>query len=115
MGPAATAAAESHSRPLLRRRRTPSTTATRELSWQPPGPSSSRVAACAATRKFRLPGSAARERYTAVMAERTVRCVKLGQELPGLDKPPFSGALGQRIFEGVSKRAWELWQQEAEK
>jgi Fe-S cluster biosynthesis and repair protein YggX len=49
------------------------------------------------------------------MAERTVTCQKLGQPLPGLDKPPFPGPLGQRIFDGISKRAWDLWQDEAAK
>ncbi len=29
---------------------------------------------------------------------RMVKCVKLGRELPGLDKPPFPGELGQRIL-----------------
>jgi Fe-S cluster biosynthesis and repair protein YggX len=41
--------------------------------------------------------------------ERMVQCVKFGKELPGLEKPPFPGPLGQRIFENVSKQAWELW------
>jgi Fe-S cluster biosynthesis and repair protein YggX len=49
------------------------------------------------------------------MAQRTVRCAKLGQDLPGLDAPPFPGTLGQRIFEGVSKRAFDLWQEESAK
>jgi len=40
---------------------------------------------------------------------RTVHCVKLGQESEGLDFPPYPGALGQRIFENVSKEAWEQW------
>ena len=40
---------------------------------------------------------------------RMVMCVKLGRELPGLDKPPFPGELGQRIYEHVSKQAWEMW------
>ncbi len=44
-----------------------------------------------------------------------VQCAKLGQELQGLDAPPFPGALGQRIFEQVSKRSFELWQEESEK
>lgn len=44
---------------------------------------------------------------------RMVQCVKLGQELPGLEKPPFPGELGQRIYENVSAEAWELWQQQA--
>jgi Fe-S cluster biosynthesis and repair protein YggX len=42
-----------------------------------------------------------------------VHCAKLGQELPGLESPPFPGALGQRIFENVSKRAFDLWQEES--
>ena len=40
---------------------------------------------------------------------RMVQCVKLGRELPGLDKPPFPGELGQRIYENVSKQAWDMW------
>lgn len=43
------------------------------------------------------------------MGERMVKCVKLGEELPGLDEPPYTGELGQRIYENVSKKAWELW------
>ena len=43
------------------------------------------------------------------MAERMVKCVKFQKELPGLDEPPFSNALGQRIFDNVSKDAWKLW------
>ncbi len=39
-----------------------------------------------------------------------VQCVKLGRELPGLEKPPFPGALGQRIYELVSAEGYELWQ-----
>jgi Fe-S cluster biosynthesis and repair protein YggX len=35
--------------------------------------------------------------------------VKIGRELPGLDSPPFSGPLGQRIYENVSQQAWALW------
>jgi Fe-S cluster biosynthesis and repair protein YggX len=42
-----------------------------------------------------------------------VNCVKLGRELPGLDAPPFSGALGQRIYEHVSQQAWDLWPAQA--
>jgi Fe-S cluster biosynthesis and repair protein YggX len=40
---------------------------------------------------------------------RMVMCVKLGRELPGLEKPPFPGELGQRIYEHVSIQAWEMW------
>jgi Fe-S cluster biosynthesis and repair protein YggX len=38
-----------------------------------------------------------------------VQCVKLGREAEGLDKPPYPGELGQRIFEQVSKEAWQQW------
>jgi Fe-S cluster biosynthesis and repair protein YggX len=40
---------------------------------------------------------------------RMVKCLKLERELPGLEKPPLPGALGQKIFENVSKEAWALW------
>ncbi len=40
---------------------------------------------------------------------RTVQCVKLGKEAEGLDKPTYPGELGQRIFDQVSKEAWQMW------
>lgn len=40
---------------------------------------------------------------------RTVQCVKLGNELPGLEKQPFPGELGQRIYENVSAEAYDQW------
>lgn len=40
---------------------------------------------------------------------RTVHCVLLGQEAEGLDRPPYPGELGQRIYENVSKEAWQRW------
>ena len=40
---------------------------------------------------------------------RTVHCRKFGEELEGLDAPPFPGAKGQEVFETVSRRAWEAW------
>ena len=38
-----------------------------------------------------------------------VQCVKLGREAEALDRPPYPGALGQRIFESISKEAWQGW------
>ena len=35
--------------------------------------------------------------------------MKLGHEAEGLDRPPYPGELGQRIFENVSKEAWQQW------
>lgn len=40
---------------------------------------------------------------------RTVDCVKLGTEAPGLPAPPWPGELGQRIFDNVSQAAWQQW------
>lgn len=40
---------------------------------------------------------------------RTVQCVLLGHEAEGLDRPPYPGELGQRIYENVSKQAWQRW------
>jgi Fe-S cluster biosynthesis and repair protein YggX len=40
---------------------------------------------------------------------RTVHCVLLKREAAGLDRPPYPGPLGQRIFEQVSKEAWAGW------
>ena len=40
---------------------------------------------------------------------RTVHCVKLNKEAPGLERPPYPGPLGQRIFEQVSQEAWQMW------
>ena len=38
-----------------------------------------------------------------------VDCIKLGHEAEGLEKLPFKGELGQRIYDHVSKEAWKQW------
>ncbi|AEG32341.1 MULTISPECIES: oxidative damage protection protein [Thiomicrospira] len=40
---------------------------------------------------------------------RRVQCVKLKQEMDGLDFAPFPGELGQKVFDNVSKEAWKQW------
>ncbi len=40
---------------------------------------------------------------------RTVHCVLLDREGEGLDFAPYPGELGQRIYEKVSKEAWQRW------
>jgi len=40
---------------------------------------------------------------------RTVNCVKLKKEADGLDRAPYPGELGQKIFDNVSKEAWQQW------
>jgi Fe-S cluster biosynthesis and repair protein YggX len=41
-----------------------------------------------------------------------VHCVKLGKEAEGLDRPTYPGDLGKRIFDNVSKEAWQQWMQQ---
>jgi len=43
---------------------------------------------------------------------RTVMCSKLGREMPGLEKPPFAGEVGQQIFDKVSAEAWRAWNED---
>jgi Fe-S cluster biosynthesis and repair protein YggX len=38
-----------------------------------------------------------------------VHCVKLKREAEGLEKPPFKGDLGKRVFDTVSQEAWRQW------
>ena len=40
---------------------------------------------------------------------RPVNCVILGKEAEGLDYAPYPGDLGQRIYDSVSKEAWQKW------
>ena len=45
------------------------------------------------------------------MSERTVHCVKLKRDLPGLDSPPIPGPVGQKVYENVSAEAWKLFEE----
>jgi Fe-S cluster biosynthesis and repair protein YggX len=38
-----------------------------------------------------------------------VQCVKLKKEAEGLDRPTYPGDLGKRVFDNVSKQAWQDW------
>ncbi len=38
-----------------------------------------------------------------------VKCIKLGVEAEGLERPPIPGELGKKIWENVSKEAWQQW------
>ncbi len=40
---------------------------------------------------------------------RMVNCIKLGKEAEGLDMLTYPGELGQKIFDGISKEAWQGW------
>jgi Fe-S cluster biosynthesis and repair protein YggX len=38
-----------------------------------------------------------------------VQCVMLGIEAEGLERPPYPGELGMRIYDNVSREAWQRW------
>jgi Fe-S cluster biosynthesis and repair protein YggX len=40
---------------------------------------------------------------------RTVQCSLLKKEAEGLDFPTYPGELGKRIYQSVSKEAWQQW------
>jgi Fe-S cluster biosynthesis and repair protein YggX len=40
---------------------------------------------------------------------RMVQCILLGVEAEGMDYAPYPGELGQRIYDSVSKQAWQQW------
>ena len=44
-----------------------------------------------------------------------VKCVKRGENLPGLPYKPFQDALGQRIYDSISEAAWKDWIEHSKK
>lgn len=40
---------------------------------------------------------------------RTVYCQYLKREAPGLERVPYPGELGKRIYENISAQAWQEW------
>ena len=38
-----------------------------------------------------------------------VNCLKLKIKENGLEKPPFSGKIGNKIFKNISAKAWNEW------
>ena len=40
---------------------------------------------------------------------RMVKCVKFGKEMPGLERIPWKGEIGKRVYENVSAEAWKMW------
>jgi len=40
---------------------------------------------------------------------RMVNCIKIGREAEGMNKQPYPGELGERIFEAVSQEGWKAW------
>lgn len=42
---------------------------------------------------------------------RVIFCEKLQKEAEGLEQSPYPGELGERIFQHISKEAWQMWLQ----
>ncbi len=40
---------------------------------------------------------------------RMIHCSKLNKDAEALDLPPYPGVLGKKIYETVSKEAWQMW------
>ena len=40
---------------------------------------------------------------------RQVHCAKLKQQLEGLERAPFPGQAGQKIYDTISQQAWQQW------
>lgn len=40
---------------------------------------------------------------------RTIYCNKLQTKAEGLDRPPYPGDIGQKIYDKISKAAWQQW------
>ncbi len=38
-----------------------------------------------------------------------IHCKKLGIEAEGLDEAPYPGELGDRIYNEISAKAWDMW------
>lgn len=38
-----------------------------------------------------------------------VFCLKLQKQAEGLDAPPYPNEIGQRIYQHISKEAWQQW------
>lgn len=40
---------------------------------------------------------------------RLIQCAKLHKEAEGLAQPPLPGEIGKKIYEHISKEAWQMW------
>lgn len=43
---------------------------------------------------------------------RIVHCQKLDRDCEGLERPPWPGELGQRIYQHIGREAWQQWLQQ---
>lgn len=40
---------------------------------------------------------------------RLIDCVKLQKNTEGLERAPYPGELGKKIYDSISKEAWQMW------
>ena len=40
---------------------------------------------------------------------RTIQCIKQKKEAEGLEFPPYPGEMGTKIWQSISKQAWQGW------
>lgn len=40
---------------------------------------------------------------------RLISCTKLKKQAEGLDQLPYPGELGKKIYDQISKEAWQMW------
>jgi Fe-S cluster biosynthesis and repair protein YggX len=40
---------------------------------------------------------------------RLIHCAKLDKEAEGLERAPYPGPLGEKIYANISAEAWQLW------
>ena len=41
--------------------------------------------------------------------ERIIYCEYFKEDRAGLERPPYPGETGKKIYESISKEAWQLW------
>jgi len=41
--------------------------------------------------------------------ERIIYCEYYKEDRVGLERPPYPGVTGKKIYESISKEAWQLW------
>ena len=55
------------------------------------------------------PAKPAASNEPAKVGAHTVHCVKFDKDMPGLERIPWKGDLGKRVYENVSQEAWKMW------
>jgi Fe-S cluster biosynthesis and repair protein YggX len=40
---------------------------------------------------------------------RFIECAKLGKQAEGLENAPMPGEIGKKIYDQISKQAWQMW------